>query len=250
MKIGVFDSGVGGLSVLKSLVTSKYFNEIIYYGDTARVPYGIKDKDTIIKFSLEALDFFNQFHLDILVVACNTVSAYSLQQMQNNASYPIIGVIEPGVLSLHNKIKDKNKNILIIATKATTQSKIYEKKLLEMGYTNVSSLQTGLFVSMVEEGIFEGKLLQATMEYYFANITSPDAIILGCTHFPFIQQQIASYFDNKPILVHSGEAVVEYLSQHYNMTTQNTEPKISYFSSANTESLKNTAKIWLQKSLF
>ena len=123
MKIGVFDSGIGGLSVLKSIVEARLFNEIIYYGDTARVPYGTKDKDTIIRFSLEALDFFNQHNIDILIVACNTASAYALTNMQKNATYPIIGVIEPGVLALSNKIQDKSKNILIIATKATTTSK-------------------------------------------------------------------------------------------------------------------------------
>ena len=82
MKIGVFDSGIGGLSVLKSIVEARLFNEIIYYGDTARVPYGTKDKDTIIRFSLEALDFFNQHNIDILIVACNTASAYALTNMQ------------------------------------------------------------------------------------------------------------------------------------------------------------------------
>ena len=81
MKIGVFDSGVGGLTVLKSLLESKKFDEIIYYGDTARVPYGVKDKGTIVRFSLEALDFFKNFHVDMLIVACNTVSAQALNEI-------------------------------------------------------------------------------------------------------------------------------------------------------------------------
>ena len=99
MRAGVFDSGVGGLSVLKSLINAKLFDEIIYYGDTARVPYGVKDKQTIIRFSLEALDFFKPHNIDILIVACNTVSAYALQEMQKHSKIPIVGVIEPGVLS-------------------------------------------------------------------------------------------------------------------------------------------------------
>ena len=124
MKIGVFDSGVGGLSVLKSLLDSKLFSEIIYYGDTARVPYGNKDKATIIRFSLECVEFFIPHKIDLLIVACNTVSAYALESMQKIAPFPIIGVVESGVLSVSNKIYNKNAKILIIATKATIESGI------------------------------------------------------------------------------------------------------------------------------
>lgn len=247
MKIGVFDSGIGGLSVLKSLVSSKCFSEIIYYGDTARVPYGVKDKETIIRFSIEALDFFNTFNIDMLIVACNTVSAYALNEMQKYTIYPIVGVIEPGVLSLSNKINDKNKDILIIATQATTKSKIYEKKLNKLGYKNLHSLQTGLFVSLVEEGIFEGKLLNTAFEYYFDKIKIPDAIILGCTHFPLIQNGIKKYFNNKPLLIHSGEAIVEYLIKKYKLKNTNKKiPKVRYFASANPKHLRDSAKIWLK----
>ena len=88
MRAGVFDSGVGGLSVLKSLINAKFFEEIIYYGDTARVPYGVKDKQTIVRFSLEALDFFAPHNIDILIVACNTVSAYALKEMKAKGRIP------------------------------------------------------------------------------------------------------------------------------------------------------------------
>ncbi|EOJ0785595.1 aspartate/glutamate racemase family protein, partial [Campylobacter jejuni] len=91
MKIGVFDSGVGGLSVLKSLYEARLFDEIIYYGDTARVPYGVKDKDTIIKFCLEALEFFEQFQIDMLIIACNTASAYALDALRTKAHFPVYG---------------------------------------------------------------------------------------------------------------------------------------------------------------
>ncbi|WP_414735843.1 aspartate/glutamate racemase family protein, partial [Helicobacter heilmannii] len=96
MKIGVFDSGVGGLSVLESLLKARLFEHIIYYGDTARVPYGPKDPATIAKFSLEALDFFLPFNIDMLVVACNTVSAWALPAMRTHTKIPIVGVIEAG----------------------------------------------------------------------------------------------------------------------------------------------------------
>ncbi|HEG3131461.1 TPA: glutamate racemase, partial [Campylobacter jejuni] len=186
MKIGVFDSGVGGLSVLKSLYEARLFDEIIYYGDTARVPYGVKDKDTIIKFCLEALEFFEQFQIDMLIIACNTASAYALDVLRTKAHFPVYGVIDAGVEATIKALHDKNKEILVIATKATIKSEEYQKRLLSQGYTNINALATGLFVPMVEEGIFEGDFLQSAMEYYFKNITTPDALILACTHFPLL----------------------------------------------------------------
>ncbi len=95
MRVGVFDSGVGGLSVVKSLLEHKLFEEIIYFGDTARVPYGVKDQNTIIRYSLEALEFFKNFEIDLLITACNTVSAYALDEMREHSECDVIGVVEP-----------------------------------------------------------------------------------------------------------------------------------------------------------
>ena len=155
MKVGVFDSGIGGLTVVKSLLEHKLFEEIIYYGDTARVPYGVKDKNTIIRYSLEALEFFKNFDLDIVIIACNTASAHAISELKDVSDIPVIGVIEPGVLACSQKINDKDSNILVIGTKATINSKKYETSLDSLGYKNLISIPTGLFVPIVEEGIFE-----------------------------------------------------------------------------------------------
>jgi glutamate racemase len=245
MKIGVFDSGAGGLSVVKSLLTDNLFDEVIYYGDTARVPYGPKDKNTIIRYSLEALEFFNNFDIDLLITACNTVSAYALDEMNAQSSYPVLGVIEPGILALENSNLNKNDNILIIATRATITSRRYEDRLEELGYTNITSLQTGLFVPLVEEGIFEGEILTATMNHYFLGIEEPKAIILGCTHFPLIGESLQNYFQNKPILIHSGEAIVEYLETHYHLSTKSKEAELKIFASDNVAGLRKIANSWL-----
>ncbi len=125
MKVGVFDSGIGGLTVVKSLLENKLFEEIVYFGDTARVPYGIKDKSTIIRYAIEAVEFFKNFELDLIIVACNTVSAHALCEMREVSSCPVIGVVEAGILATANALKDKNSNILIIGTKATINSKAY-----------------------------------------------------------------------------------------------------------------------------
>jgi len=245
MKIGVFDSGAGGLSVVKSLLAHNLFDEIIYYGDTARVPYGPKDKNTIIRYSLEALEFFNNFDIDLLITACNTVSAYALAEMNAQSSYPVLGVIEPGVLALENSNLAKDDNILIIATRATITSGRYEKAFEKLGHNNITSLQTGLFVPLVEEGIFEGKLLEATMEHYFSTIEEPKAIILGCTHFPLIGSALKKYFNNKPLLIHSGEAIVEYLEARYELEVKEKEAVLKIFASDNVAGLRKIADRWL-----
>ena len=245
MKIGVFDSGAGGLSVVKSLLAHNLFDEIIYYGDTARVPYGPKDKNTIIRYSLEALEFFNNFDIDLLITACNTVSAYALPEMNAQSNYPVLGVIEPGVMALENSRLAKDDPILIMATRATINSGRYRRALKDLGHTNITSLQTGLFVPLVEEGIFEGKLLEATMEHYFSEIEEPKAIILGCTHFPLIGDALLEYFNHKPILIHSGEAIVEYLEKKYELFEKKEEANLKIFASDNVAGLRQIADKWL-----
>jgi len=247
MKIGVFDSGAGGLSVVKSLLASNLFDEVIYYGDTARVPYGPKDKNTIIRYSLEALEFFNNFDIDLLITACNTVSAYALDEMNTQSNYPVLGVIDAGVLAVKNSSIDKNDHILIIATRATISSKRYQMALTNLDYTNVTALQTGLFVPLVEEGIFNGEILDVTMKYYFSNIETPKAIILGCTHFPLIGKALQNYFPKKPLLIHSGDSIVQYLELNYNLSPKKEQAKLKIFASDNVAGLRKIAQYWLDK---
>ena len=244
MKIGVFDSGAGGLTVAKSLIEQPLSKEIIYYGDTARVPYGTKDSNTIIRYALEAIEFFNNFDIDLLITACNTVSAYALPSMREKAKYPIYGVIEPGIWALNKKLPNKDAKILIIATRATINSARYQDELKELGYKNINAIQTGMLVPIVEEGILEGRVLEEMLHYYFKDIKTPDAIILGCTHFPLISKAIKSYFNNNPILIHSGEAIVEYLHNKNYKSLENT-PTINIYASDNVQGLREIANKWL-----
>ena len=244
MRVGVFDSGAGGLTVAKSLLKSSLFEEIIYYGDTARVPYGTKDSNTIIRYGLEAIEFFNNFNVDALITACNTVSAYALPSMRDKSKYPIYGVIKPGILALSKRVKDLNSNILIIGTRATINSKQYEIELKKLGYKNITAIQTGMLVPIVEEGILEGPVLNEMLHYYFKDVKNPDAIILGCTHFPLVSKAISNYFNNKPILIHSGEAIVDYLKDK-GFKEKYPNSKITIFASDNVEGLRDIANRWL-----
>jgi glutamate racemase len=245
VKIGVFDSGIGGLTVVKSLKEHHLFEEIIYFGDTARVPYGVKDKNTIVRYALEALEFFKNFDIDLLVVACNTVSAYALDEMKMHASFDVVGVVEAGVLATRNAMHDTDASILILGTRATVRSQAYEKQLRSLGYSNLTSRATGLFVPIVEEGIFEGAVLESTMTHYFEGLQTPDAIILGCTHFPLIEKEIARYFNHESRLIHSGEAMVEFLHVTYGFEKRFENCDMKFFASENPEALKEVAKKWL-----
>ena len=246
MKIGVFDSGIGGLSVVKSMLEHSLFEEIIYYGDTARVPYGTKDKNTIIRYGIEAIEFFKNFELDLIIVACNTVSAYALNEMRESSKCPIIGVVEAGILACNNSLKNKNSNILIIATKATINSNAYEIGLKNKGFKNLDAKATSLFVPLVEEEIFSGAILNEMFKHYFSDITqSPDALILGCTHFPLLKDELQSYFGKGTKLIHSGEAIVEQLQSKFKLTLKYKNPKLKFFASENPDALKDIANIWL-----
>ena len=245
MKVGVFDSGIGGLTVVKSLLEHQLFEEIIYFGDTARVPYGSKDKNTIIRYAIEAVEFFKNFELDMIIVACNSVSAYALSEMKESASCPVIGVVEAGVLATSNAIKDKEASVLVIGTKATINSKAYEIGLNKLNFNNIYAKATPLFVPLVEEEIFDGTILEASFEHYFSNIKTPNAVILGCTHFPLISKSLSSYFGKDTLLIHSGDAIVEYLEKEFIFTKQYDNPKLKFFASENPEALRLIAKKWL-----
>jgi len=245
MKVGVFDSGIGGLTVVKSLLEHQLFEEIIYFGDTARVPYGIKDKNTIIRYAIEAVEIFKNFKLDLIIVACNTVSAYALDEMRETSSCPVIGVVEAVILATKNSISDKDSNILILGTKATVKSKAYELGLSKLGFKNLQAKATGLLVPIVEEEIYSGEIINSTFEHYFKELTIPHAVILGCTHFPLLSDALQTYFGKETLLIHSGDAIVEQLEKEFVFKTKYKNPQLQFFASENPEALRNIAKKWL-----
>jgi len=248
MRAGVYDSGIGGLTVVKSLIEQKLFDEIIYFGDTARVPYGVKDKNTIIRYSLEALEFFKNFDIDIMITACNSVSAYAIDELKANAPFKVSGVIEPGVMALKNKIPNLDANILVLGTNATIKSGKYERLLKQNGYKNINSLSPSLFVPVVEEGLFEGVVLETVMKHYFEGIKEPDVIILGCTHFPLIKDEISKFFPSS-LLIHSGEAVVEFLQKEFHLDKSFKQTSLKLFASENPDKLKKIASDWLDNNI-
>ena len=242
-RCGIFDSGIGGITVAKEILKSNLFDEIIYYGDTARVPYGNKNESTIIRYSLEAMEFLKNFDIDFLIVACNTASAVAIDELRKEASFPVVGVIEAGIEAIENE--DRNSNILLIGTKRTIKSKKYEILLKKKGFKNIISIATPLFVPLVEEGIVDGKIIDDVFELYFSKIdrNNIDIVVLGCTHYPFLSSALQKYFFNAK-LIHSGQAIVSLLKKSYKLNS-NKKSVIKLFSSDNPLEFKKEAKKYL-----
>lgn len=244
MRVAVFDSGVGGLTVAKSLIHSAIFSEIVYYGDTARVPYGTKDANTVIRYSLEALEFFSNFDPEMMIVACNSATAYALDELKKAAPFPVYGVIEPGVLAVTRSSLAKDDPILVIGTHATVRSGHYQEMLARQGYTNVIAKATPLLVPLVEEGIKKEGILTPVFDHYFKELPKPKAVILGCTHFPLLIRELSAYFGGA-MMIHSGDAIVEYLKLEDIAQKGNKKTELKLFASENVHRLKEVADAWI-----
>jgi len=242
-KAGIFDSGVGGLTVAKSIYEAKLFDEIVYFGDTARVPYGSKNESTIIRYSLESLEFLKNFEINFLITACNSVSSCAIPELKKETNFPVVGVIDAGIKAVSKNAK-KDDNILVIGTKATINSKLYENGLKAKGYQNIISIPTPLFVPIVEEEAYSHSLIQETFKLYFDKLNADeiDIVVLGCTHFPLISNYLQDYFKNAK-LIHSGEAIVELLKVEYNLKEKQNST-IHFLASENPIHLKEVAKKW------
>lgn len=206
-KIGIFDSGVGGLSVLKQFL--KYLPEesYVYLGDTARVPYGNKSPDTIREYATQCTDFLLKQDVKIIVVACHTVSSVALDLVEQFSNVPIIGMIKPAILSAI--VKSRNKRIGVIGTRATISSKSYQKALKNAGgieENQIFSKACPLFVPLVEEGLINHPATSLIAEEYLGEFReySIDTLILGCTHYPLLSKVIGEILPGIE-LVDSGE---------------------------------------------
>jgi len=211
--IGVFDSGIGGLTVARQLIKHLPKERIIYFGDTARVPYGIKSKQTVIKFTTECINFLlNSFKLKAVVIACNTASSYALSGLESNLDIPVFGVIDPGVRKAI--ATTQNKKIGVIGTRATINSKAYRKRILNLDQSiEVFEESCPLFVPLVEEGWLEDSITYTIAERYLKNLkdASIDTLILGCTHYPVLKNVIADVMGQSVSLIDSAEEVASII---------------------------------------
>lgn len=200
--IGVFDSGVGGLTVAREIMRNLPNEDIVYFGDTARVPYGSKSKDNIIRYSRQIIHFLQTKGVKAIVIACNTASALALETVKDEFDIPIIGVVEPGARAA--LAVTETKKIGVIGTEATVRSAMYEKIIqgIEPG-VSVLAKACPLFVPLVEEGFKKHHVTDEIIDYYLASLKESDidALILGCTHYPLLRSKIREYVGEKITLV-------------------------------------------------
>jgi glutamate racemase len=250
--IGVFDSGIGGLTVVRALM-KKFPNEsITYFGDTARVPYGSKSVEVVQEFAIQDTEFLLEQGVKMVVVACNTASAVALETLKEKFNIPILGMILPGA---HKAEKiSKNRKIGVIGTIATVASQSYSKALFELDSTlEISSKACPLFVPLAEEGWVDHQATYIIAEEYLAELRRQyiDTLILGCTHYPVLKKTIQRVIGKNVSLVDSGEAaaleVHILLEEKALQNDSGNPPEYSFFVSDVPQKFKLLGEIFLGK---
>lgn len=200
--IGVFDSGVGGLTVAREIMRQLPDENIVYFGDTARLPYGSKSKESIIRFSRQIIRFLQTRKVKAIVIACNTATAQALETIQKEFDTPIIGVIAPGARAAVQETK--NKKIGVIGTEGTIRSNMYTRVIREMEpEAEVAGKACPLFVPLVEEGFTKHHITEEVIDIYLREMreSEVDTMILGCTHYPLLRSMIMKYMGDRVHIV-------------------------------------------------
>ena len=218
LPIGVFDSGVGGITVLRALRASLPRESTLYLGDTARVPYGTKSPDSVLRYSLQASDLLVKRGIKLLVVACNTASALSLDRLREHlAPLPVIGVVEPGAEAA--VASSERQRHLVLATEATVSRRAYTQAIrARRPQAHVEEVACSLLVSLAEEGWTEGPIAESVVGRYVASYFAraaaerPDTIILGCTHFPLLAAAIRAAVGPTPQIIDSASTTARFVA--------------------------------------
>jgi glutamate racemase len=212
--IGVFDSGVGGLTVFHALERVLPNERLFYLGDTARVPYGPKSAETVVRYGLEAARFLRKHDVKAVVVACNTVSAVAIDAVAEESSVPTVGVILPGARRAVRV--SRTGRVGVIGTRATVASEAYPRAILSLrGDAEVFSQACPLFVPLAEEGWTDDDVASAVAQRYLATLkrSGVDTLVLGCTHYPLLKPTIQRVMGDAVTLVDSAEAVADEVRQ-------------------------------------
>ena len=259
--IGVFDSGVGGLTVLKELVRLVPDADYLYFGDTARLPYGSKSAETVAKFALEAVRYLQTQGAEFMVIACNTASALALEAIKAGVKIPVVGVIEPG--AEQTATASRNKTALVIGTEATIGSHAYQRALAAKG---VMALEKAcpLFVPLIEEGWTDHQVTQTVAhtyldEFFHDHRTGPDTMVLGCTHYPLIKQILRGVAPWRVEIVDSAESTAQVVAKELeklppmlptiNPAEQRTMPRMRFFATDSVERFRRIGERFMGHSI-
>jgi glutamate racemase len=252
--IGVFDSGIGGLTVVKEIMEQLSNESIVYFGDTARVPYGSKSKETITKFSFQCINFLLEKKVKAIVVACNTASAASLDSIKQNFDIPIIGVVEPGAIAACQVTKLNR--IGIIGTESTVSSGAYEKEINIINNDVKMILKAcPLFVPIAEEGWQDTQIAKLTAKEYLEALKekSIDALLMACTHYPLLENTISEVMGEEIKLVNPAYETAKVLKAVlYDLNIQSRSNKNSsyeFYVSDNPVKFKKVGENFLKRPI-
>ena len=256
--IGVFDSGIGGLTVLREIWRACPDESTVYFGDNSRAPYGTKSKSTVIKYSLQNMKFLESKDVKMIVIACNTASAYAYETLADKTDVPVIEVVTPGADAACRATK--NGRIGIIATKGTISTATYrhavERRAGELGLGGIEITEQAcpLFVSLAEEGWWDDEIALLTAQKYLKSVKEfgVDTLVLACTHYPLLASTIGKVMGEQVTLINSGVSVasaVKKVLTENDMLSDGTDVRREFYTSDDAERFENVASPFLGQGL-
>jgi glutamate racemase len=253
-RIGVFDSGVGGLTVLKELISLLPAAEYLYFGDTARLPYGSKSVETVAKYTISSAKFLEHHGIDLLVIACNTATALALEQIKGAVGIPVVGVVEPGAQRASEATRSRT--AVVIGTDATISSHAYQRALAARGLT-VREKACPLFVPLVEEGWVEHPVTEQVARIYldeaFADgFRKADVLLLGCTHYPLLRPLLHRVVPQAVTIVDSAESTAHAVAEKLGVTNSKRETrnsKLHFFATDSVEKFRRLGQRFMERPI-
>lgn len=253
--IGIFDSGIGGLTVAKAVKDLLPNEQIIYFGDTAHLPYGDKSTAAIQSYTIKICDLLLKHQCKVILIACNSASsaAYQLAKEYVGSKAKVINVIDPVILYLGEQFASKS--IGLIGTKRTVKSNVYQKKLDKLNRNiQLKSLATPLLAPMIEEGYFDNTISEQIIQSYLSDaaIQQIEALVLGCTHYPLIKDQINHYYKGSVKVIDSSTIVADYLKdflEKNNLLNSSSSEQNKFYVSDYTHSFAESTRIFFKEEV-
>lgn len=249
LPVGMFDSGVGGLTVLQQMMRLLPKESVVYYGDTARLPYGNKSPSTVIRYSIENSVFLMEQGIKVLVIACNTATSHAAQKLRQVFNIPIIDVIQPG--AERAAAVTKSGKIALIGTRGTVNSGAYQREILRhLPKASITALACPLFVPLVEEQFLSHQATRMVVREYLAPLKTQnvDTLLLGCTHYPLLRVLIEEEMEGKVTIVDPAITCAEKVADLLNtsgLSTTSSKPQYRYYVSDDPEKFRVLGKDFL-----
>jgi glutamate racemase len=253
LAIGVFDSGMGGLTVLRALRAHLPQESFVYLGDTARLPYGTKSPDTVKQYAVQMARILVEREIKALVIACNTATTAALPHLQNMLpDIPVIGVVSPGASAA--VAATKNQRIFVLATETTIASKAYQGLILQqLPNAKIKNKACSVLVALAEEGMVDNAVAREALTHYLEGITNEDAVLLGCTHFPVFKPLLARLLPQGVTIVDSAQATAKSLytslHQQHLLNDTNNVSNITYLVTDSVKRFQKVGEIFLGEPL-